>query len=91
MRIAKEFNVIHYKCTLMLHDSKYTLKIADDQYEISYKWGDIGSKYLEELEYILMYPIHLDRIRRIFSNLHDSSMALQNEINSEDEFYTTII
>ena len=56
MRITKEFNLGHLKCTLFFHNDKHSLKIEDEYGEISYKLGDLGSASTDEIAAYMNLP-----------------------------------
>lgn len=50
MRIIKEFNLGHLKCTVFVHEGSNTLKIEDEYGAVSYKLKDLVRDKTDEIE-----------------------------------------
>ncbi|MFT6808391.1 MAG: hypothetical protein ACJA01_001615 [Saprospiraceae bacterium] len=92
MRSIKEFNVNQIKCTLFLHNMKYSLQMEDESYLFSLKLGSKEASEIEQLEETLNSPAVIQYLLKSFSMLHDTRLVIEKEAKFEnDEFQETII
>lgn len=92
MRSVKEFNVNQIKCTLFLHNMKYSLQVEDEAYQFIFKLGDKEAKEIENIEDTLNRPATLQYLLKTFSILHDTRLVIERELNfDKDEFEEVII
>ncbi len=56
MRITKEFNLGHLKCTLFFHNDKHSLKIEDAYGEVTYKLGHLAEASTDDISDFMMLP-----------------------------------
>ena len=92
MRSVKEFNVNQIKCTLFLHNMKYSLQIEDESYQFIFKLGNKEAKEIENIEDSLNRPTTLQYLLKSFSILHDTRLVIERELNfNKDEFEEVII
>lgn len=56
MRITKEFNLGHLKCTLFFHNEKHSLKIEDEYGEVTYKLGQLADASTDDIAAFMLLP-----------------------------------
>jgi len=86
MRIAKEWNLKRYKCTLMIHEMKYTLQIEDERLQLTYKMGDRPAEFIADIEDTIASPEIYQHIQMSFGKLYDTSFLIDKslEIGEDD-------
>ncbi len=91
MRIIKEWNIKTWKCTLMHHNNRYTLKIEDGIAEQTYKMPDVDSESMATIDFILNAAPIQKRIAQIFELQGTLKNSILDElIDDQDEFDTII-
>ena len=92
MRSIKEFNINKIKCTLFLHNMKYSLQVEDESYQFNFKLGNKEAQEIANIEDALNTPASIQYLLKSFSMLHDTRLVIERELNFEkDEFEEVII
>lgn len=88
MRIVREFNLGHVKCTLFHYNGKYSLKMEDELGEVLFKLGDIDIDEDVEIKDLLEIKDVKHHIRRAFENMGAARSLLIEMISepNEDDF-----
>ncbi len=56
MRVIKEFNLGHLKCSLFVNQERHTLKIEDEFGEVSYKLGRLDVDPTQDIDSYIELP-----------------------------------
>lgn len=92
MRIVHDFNIDQWKCTLMRHNNKYTLKVEDGFGAIHFKLGDIEVNDFHELESMMKEAHFLQEVKSSFSGIRNGGRVLLSKIMaSNDEEFDVIV
>ena len=85
MRIVREFNLGHVKCTMFHYNGKYTLKMEDELGEVHYKLGDIEIDEEVDIKDLLEIKDLRNHIRQSFENMGAARSILIEMIQETDE------
>ena len=91
MRIVKEFNLGHLKCTVFSHDGLTTLKIEDEYGAISYKLKTLQSEQIEDIEQFVELSSIKDHVIDAFRAMRRGRDSLLEMIVTDDEVEEEII
>ncbi len=92
MRITKEFNLGHLKCTLFINNEKHSLKIEDEYGEVSYKLGQLGDASTEEIAEFMNLPKIRSSVIDSFRGMRTGrDQLLSLIITPEEEAFEEII
>jgi len=85
MRITKEFNLGHLKCTVFFHNEKHSLKIEDEFGEVTYKLGNIGDASIDDVSAYMNLPKVKDAVIAAFRSMRTGRDQLLSLITTSTE------
>jgi|GEM_PF-4259415 len=92
MRIIQEFNQGPIKCTLMLYNERYTLKLEDQYGEVNYKLGNIKTSELQNIPRLLDTPIIKNAVVQAFRSMRTGRDELVHTLTDEvDDLFEEIL
>ena len=92
MRIVHSFNAASIKITLFHHESKYSIKVQDAGYEISYTLGDqVFQDIANQLEFYFQNPAIVTHFKELMQGIHESKMAMLSELSTDHTSFDEIL
>jgi hypothetical protein len=92
MRIVHSFTAASLKVTLFQHQAKYSIKVQDAGYEISYPLGDQDfSDLANQLEFYFQNPAIVEQFKKLIQSIHESKIAILSELSADESTFDEIL